>query len=849
MYPTLRGKLIAGCLLITALFAGGGAVAIYTTATIAQRTTRFVEDYWETADLIREVRLTVEQLSNTVLAPPEDFDLPAFAAASRQRLSELERRLGASALAAEDVGDTSLLLQQLAGHLEEPIRRRGEPTAALAATREKGDQLWRAVDPLGSAALRAAVRQASRVCSEATLRHDPSLRGVFLDQLEILSSRIDAPAVRELVDDYRRRGLAFFAAVERLNASRQVYRSLASELEGRLASLGGHFRESVLRPEATVVQTLVRRADAALLAAVGTSVLTALLLSLLLARHIGGPLARTVEMMEALGQGRLDRRLHLDRRDEIGRMAAAVDRFADTLQANNARTDELLEERSRAAELYRYLFDSSPLPMFVYDRQTFSFLAANAAAVRHYGYALDEFLSLRITDIRPPEDVPRLLESIEKESVPEGEESRWRHFTKDGRLIDVEVASHLLEFAGRPAKLVLVNDVTRRLEAERELVRSKERFERLSQEFGAVLKGIPDELSLVGPDLRIVWSNSLSVEGDGDETSGLHQCSLGEAGCLVHRCFLTGKQQEGRETTPAGRVVDIRTFPLRRESGEVDGVVRWARDVTERVRLQQEADQVSRLAALGEIAAGVAHEINNPNGVILLNLGLLGDFYRDAEPLLEEIAVRQGELELAGLEFAVLREEIPLVLREMQKGAKKIKTIVEDLKNFARREPPRHKGKIDLNEVVMAATRLTANAISKAGARFELDLEEGMPLALGSFQRIEQVVINLLVNACQALTEPGRALRVSSRYDAGRRFAIIEVADEGCGIAAADLPHVFDPFFTTKRDQGGTGLGLSVSERIVREHGGRLEIASRVGEGTMVTLLLPLERETKTEER
>jgi len=847
MLNTLRDKLMVGCLLITALFALGGGVAIFTTAKITQSTSRFVEDYWETADLIREVRLSVEQLSNTVLAPPKGLDLPVFAATSRQRLAALEQSLSIATLSATDIRETVELLRQLAGSFEEPVRLRDAPAAALAAVRGTADRLWLAVDPLGSSSLRTAVRRSARACSEVVLRHDPKLRGVFLGQLDLLVSRISEPALRQLVEEYRQQGLALFAADERLGASRQLYNRQAAELDAKLAYLGKQFREEVLRPEAASVQSLVQRADAALLAAVGASVLTALLLSLLLARHIGGPLARTVAMMEALGQGRLDRRLNLDRRDEIGRMAAAVDRFADTLQANNARTEELLEERSRAAKLYRYLFDSSPLPMFVYDRQTLSFLAANDAAVRHYGYVLDEFLSLRITDIRPPEDIPRLLQSVEKETVPESEESRWRHLTKDGRLIDVEVASHLLEFSGRPAKLVLVNDVTRRLEAERELVRSKERFERLSQEFGAVLKGIPDELSLVGPDMRIVWSNSPSVEGDGDEPPGLHQCSLGEAGCLVHRCFLTGEQQEGRETTSAGRAVDIRTFPLRRERGEVDGVVRWARDVTERVRLQQEADQVSRLAALGEIAAGVAHEINNPNGVILLNLGLLGDFYRDVEPLLEEIAIRQGELELAGLDFAVLREEIPVVLREMQRGAKKIKTIVEDLKNFARREPQRHEEKIDLNEVVMAATRLTANAISKAGARFELALEEGMPLVTGSFQRIEQVVINLLVNACQALPEPGRALRVSSRHDAGRQFGIIEVADEGRGIAAADLPHIFDPFFTTKRDEGGTGLGLSVSERIVREHGGRLEIVSRSGEGTTATLTLPSADDTEEE--
>lgn len=713
MIHTLHGKLIAGCLLITILFALGGAFAIHEASKISARTSHFVEDYWETADLLRATRLAVEQISNTALAPPAELDVAGFTAKSRQRLDELEQRFGVTPLAEKDIRVVVALLRQLAERLEEPVRWRDEPADALRRARQAADRLWKVVDPRGSAAQRTALRQAARACSEVVVRHDTGLRGAFLEQIAVLFAQsLINPAIGEPLAAYRERGLALFAADQRLSAGRQAYQQVASALDVELARLGRYFREEVLRPEAATIQARVRRIDQVLLAAIGASVLGALLLGLLLARQIAGPLARTVEMMEDLGRGRLDRRLRLQRRDEIGRMAAAVDRFADTLQENTARMETLLAERSR----------------------------------------------------------------------------------------------------------------------------SEERHRQLSQEFGAVLHAIPDELSLVAPDMRIVWSNR-GDEGGG-EPGAFHHCSMAVQECPVRRCYASGAQEEGREATPEGRVIEIRAFPLKRE-GEVTGVVRWSRDVTERVRLQQEADQASRLAALGEVAAGVAHEINNPNGMILLNLGLLADFYRDVEPLLEEIAARQGELELAGLDLATLRQEIPLVLREMQGGARKVKTIVEDLKNFARRAPPRHEERVDLNEVARAAARLTANAIGKAGARFELDLAEQLPEVAGSFQRIEQVVINLLVNACQALEAPGRAIRVTSRHDAARRVNVLEVRDEGRGIAEADLRHIFDPFFTTRREEGGTGLGLSVSERIVREHGGQLELSSRPGGGTTATVTLP----------
>ncbi len=282
------------------------------------------------------------------------------------------------------------------------------------------------------------------------------------------------------------------------------------------------------------------------------------------------------------------------------------------------------------------------------------------------------------------------------------------------------------------------------------------------------------------------------------------------------------------------KVVAQRTESLAREVAE-------RKRSEEQLRLnQQQLVQADKMAALGVLVSGVAHEINNPNGYILLNMPILKAAFLDALEILDEHRAAQGgELTLAGIPYARMRQELPRMLDEMLAGGRRIKHIVADLKDFARREDAPRLEPMDLNGVVRAAVRLVDNSLQKATRRFELDLAADLPRVRGNAQRIEQVVVNLLLNACQALPDPERGIRARSRCDAALGEVVLEVADEGVGIPPEHLPQLADPFFTTKRETGGTGLGLSVSIGIVKEHGGRLEFASRVGAGTTATLALP----------
>lgn len=281
------------------------------------------------------------------------------------------------------------------------------------------------------------------------------------------------------------------------------------------------------------------------------------------------------------------------------------------------------------------------------------------------------------------------------------------------------------------------------------------------------------------------------------------------------------------------REVAIRTADLEREIQE------RKRAAEELHMRQQQLVQADKMASLGTLVSGVAHEINNPNAQILMNLPLISDFLADTRPILDEYYAQNGDFQVAGLPYSRLGAKIGEKLSETQDSAGKVKRIVEDLKNFARRDSQEINDLLNLNAIAQTAIRLVDNTIRKSTQRFETSFAEDLPLIRGNALRIEQVIINLLLNACQAIDQDSQGIFLATRGQSGTRDVLLEVRDEGSGITSEDLSQLTDPFFTTKREQGGTGLGLSVSIGIVKEHGGTLEFTSKPGQGTTVTLRLP----------
>jgi len=198
---------------------------------------------------------------------------------------------------------------------------------------------------------------------------------------------------------------------------------------------------------------------------------------------------------------------------------------------------------------------------------------------------------------------------------------------------------------------------------------------------------------------------------------------------------------------------------------------------------------------------------------------------------------------VAGLQYSEMCEQIPRLFLELEESARRIKNIVHDLKDYARQDTTRHMEPVDLNEIAKAAVRLNHNKIKNATRNFSTDLAPNLPPIRGNRQRLEQVLINLIQNSCEALASQDAAISLASRYDANSDEVEVLVHDQGTGIAEEIINRITDPFFTTKRSYGGTGLGLSVSAGIIKEHQGRLRFSSSPEAGTTATISFPAWRE------
>jgi signal transduction histidine kinase len=240
------------------------------------------------------------------------------------------------------------------------------------------------------------------------------------------------------------------------------------------------------------------------------------------------------------------------------------------------------------------------------------------------------------------------------------------------------------------------------------------------------------------------------------------------------------------------------------------------------------------------MVSGVAHEVNNPNNFIMANAQLLERSWGDAMKILREYYRENGDFLLGGLPFSEMEHHIPEMFAGINDGTRRIKAIIDDLKRFARQDSFDVREKVDINQAVNSAVSILHYEILNHTSRFCLELGTDIPHVFCNAQHLVQVVMNLLMNACQSLPSPAAGIWVSTGYNAEDQSVQITVRDEGIGVPAELGRRILDPFFTTKLDSGGTGLGLSISMSIIKEHNGTLVFDSTPGGGTTFTVKLPL---------
>ena len=274
------------------------------------------------------------------------------------------------------------------------------------------------------------------------------------------------------------------------------------------------------------------------------------------------------------------------------------------------------------------------------------------------------------------------------------------------------------------------------------------------------------------------------------------------------------------------------------------------RDITEKVRLEEEIRttqakliHANKMTSIGMLASSVAHEINNPNNCISVNTAMLADVWKDAEPLLKAIHEEQGEFMLRGIPFTKMQEFAPRLLDGIREGSRRITAIVQNMRDYVREDKSGCHGSIDINLLLQNAIAILWHHIHIHTDNFTTKLDEDLPPARGNGQQVEQVLINLITNALQALPDKKSGVHVTTGMENGKNI-IIKVRDDGKGMDETTLARLTEPFFTTRTDDGGTGLGLYISESILKEHEGTLEFQSAPGMGTTAICRLPLAEET-----
>jgi PAS domain S-box-containing protein len=393
-----------------------------------------------------------------------------------------------------------------------------------------------------------------------------------------------------------------------------------------------------------------------------------------------------------------------------------------------------------------------------------------------------------------------------------------------GERVPVEVSLAPIRLDGLPGIIAFMRDISERRNTLAALERSERRFRQL-------IEGAPDAV-WINDGRRLVFANPAAARMLGYDTveellaiDPLNIVAPEDHPLMRERMssmMQTGapmlpREYKSRHKNGSWIIAEVQSMPIEWEGAPA--LLGFARNVTGRKEMEQRLAQSERLAALGTLLAGIAHEINNP-----LSYTLLG---------IEQGLATLDELGAPGDPAAKLRE----ALESSHHGATRVAAIVGQLRASSRSDTE-ERGPVELRRVLEAALRVTQNEIHHR-ARLVTDLQD-VPALQGNAQRLEQLFLNLLVNAVQALPD-GRVdneIRVSmKRGDAGD--IVVEVADNGLGIPEEARSRIFDPFFTTKPVGLGLGLGLSICHGIVSAHGGTITVDSTMGHGTTFRVALP----------
>jgi PAS domain S-box-containing protein len=460
-------------------------------------------------------------------------------------------------------------------------------------------------------------------------------------------------------------------------------------------------------------------------------------------------------------------------------------------------------------------------------------LDANPALVRMLGYESKEDLFKRqVAEILvDPAERKALMHQAETQPMIQGREITL--LRRDGTsIICLNTAAAVRDNTGKVIRYQgAVMDITERREMEHRLHQQQEFARRLVDSFPDLILVLDADshYTFISPRCHEVLGYSLDEAQDMEFGGRTHPEDL-PAALSIYKDILAGKQTfaslEIRVRHKQGdwRRIRFNFSPLSDESGNIEGVVLSGRDVTDLKRLEEQLIQAEKLAAMGQMLAGVAHELNNPLTAVL-----------GVTELLRERATEAGQ----GESFT---RQLDLTHRQARRAAR----IVQNLLEFSRPASPLKK-LLDVNNLVERTLQLHEHSLCRNNIEVDFRPETALPGIIGDANQLIQVFLNLVTNAEQAIREVRDSGRLLIRLGRTGNRISIAFQDDGVGIRPEALPRIFDPFYTTKRPGGGTGLGLSICMSIIREHGGIIEAELLPAGGTAFTVFLPVAPAEKTD--
>jgi PAS domain S-box-containing protein len=520
----------------------------------------------------------------------------------------------------------------------------------------------------------------------------------------------------------------------------------------------------------------------------------------------------------------------------------------------------LFESEAINRNLVRFTDDA----VFVCELATGAVVQANRAMCELFGYAEKELVALTHAALHPPDEalaIAPLLATLRADGAVVMPNVAMRR--RDGRVFRAHLRMNVFEAASQLLVVGVVRDVTAQLERERKLRETTVRLVTSEAVYRGVVSCTDDAIFILD------YESGLVVEAN-PAACDLFGYQGGEwnalTGAALHPPGSDETLRQIREELDGTEGSRQRAVPMRRKDGshfpadlhqnvfEASGrklVVAIVRDMTARVleeeklkQTQVKLLQAQKLAAAGEVAAGVAHEINNPAGFVSLNLDSMAKEIDRVAALIDALGERARDDEsLAQLLSLVDVGELRAMLADNREGMDRIRSVARDLLVFSRVDRG-EVADVDLNAVVRSTVNLLGNEL-RHRARLTLDLGV-LPVIAAERSKLAQVVTNLLMNAAQAIVEgdaESNEIRVVTRADGGPNggWVSLAVADTGVGLSDEVKARMFEPFFTTKPREQGTGLGLSLCAEIIKSHRGELTAEDVPGRGARLVVCLPVD--------